>query len=62
MANETPKAAAPVKYRLKGDKKQVTLPNLEGITITNENLNSDPRKVSILKKRNLFDTLVEVVA
>ena len=49
MANEaTPKAAAPVKYRLKGDKKQVTLPNLEGITITNENLNSDPRKVSIL--------------
>lgn len=61
MANETaPKATAQVKYRLKGGKTQHMLPNVSGIVINNDNLNSDPRLVNILKKRGLFDTLVEV--
>lgn len=60
MANETketPKASGPVKFKFKGGKESVMLPGLG--TYTNDHL-SNPRVISMLKKRKLFDELVEV--
>lgn len=63
MATETKEPIQPAKtggtvtYKFKGGKESLIVPGLGNYT--NEHL-KNPKVISVLKKRNLFETLVEV--